>query len=58
MAIIESEGSGSKVALAGLALENSEFPVEMTNEMKSFFDEEWFGTTVLVWAFCGSEVHT
>ena len=57
MAIIESEGSGSKVALAGLALENSEFPVEVTNEMKSFFDEVRFAFTVLIWAFCGIEVH-
>ena len=58
MPVIEAESAGGKVSLAGLTLENSEFPVEMTNEMKSFFDEEWFGTTVLVWAFCGSEVHT
>ena len=57
MPVIEAESAGGKVSLAGLALENSEFPIEVTNEMKTFFDEVRFGFTVLIWAFCGSEVH-
>ena len=57
MTVIEAESAGSEVAPAGLALENSEFPIEVTNEVKSLFYEQRFGFTVLVWAFCGSEVH-
>ncbi len=57
MPVVEAEGSGSKVPLAGLALKYAELPVKMANEMKSFFDEESFVFTVLIRAMSGCEMH-
>ena len=57
MAIVQPEGAGSKVTIAAFALKNSEFPIEMANEMESFFDEAWFGIAVLIWAFCRAKAH-
>lgn len=57
MAVVEPESPGCKIAFTGLALENAEFAIEVTNEMESFFNEERFGFAVLIWAFCGAVVH-
>lgn len=57
MAVIEPEGSGRKIAITEFALEYPEFPVEVPDMVKAFFDEGCFIMAVWIGTFCWCEVH-
>ena len=57
MAVIEAKGARSKIAAAGFTLENAEFPIEVTNVMKSLFYEVRGGFAAFVGTMGGQVVH-
>ena len=57
MTVIEAKGARSKIAPAGFTLENAEFPIEVTNVMKTFFYEVRGGFAVFVGTMGGQVVH-